>query len=99
MTTPPPDTRPGLTQQQLEQLTRAITEAMANMRGGASVHVTDPRLSKAIVWLLIAIGGIAITVGTWLVTDAVARGQLDARVVAILELHDKRLTRLEDRKP
>lgn len=90
-----PDTRPALSEEQLQRLLSAIQ----GMRGGASVSVTDPRLTKAIIWLLVTVGGITLTVGSWLVTDAVARGRLDERVVTILEQHDKRLDRLEERRP
>ncbi len=95
MSTPPSDTRPGISEEQLQRLIRAIQE----MRGGANVNVTDPRLSKAIVWLLGLIGSTVFIVGGWLITDNISQGRIMERVVTILEQHDKRLDRLEDRKP
>lgn len=94
MTATPPDTRSGhLTERELAIIERVLAS------GGARVSVSDPRLTKAIVGLLVAVGGITITVGTWLVTEAIARGRLDERVVTILEQHDRRLNRLEERRP
>lgn len=94
MSANPPDTRgPVLTEEQFQRF-------LAGMQGrGANVNVSDPRLTKAIIWLLITVGGITLTVGSWLVTDAIARGRLDERVVTILEQHESRIDRLEDRRP
>jgi hypothetical protein len=94
MSANPPDTRPpALTEEQFQRF-------LAGLHGrGANVNVTDPRLSKAIIWLLLTVGAVTLSVGGWLVTTTIANGRLDERVVTILEQHDRRLNRLEDRRP
>lgn len=95
MSAHPPDTRPGLSDRDL-----ALLERFSALIGaGARVSVTDPRVTKAIVWLLVAVGGITITVGTWLISESVSQGRLMERVVTILESHQRRIDKLEDRTP
>lgn len=101
MSAQPPDTRPPhlFSERDLHMLERLAT-VMGNLQGGARVNVTDPRLSKAIVWLLVAVGATVLSVGGWLVTDNIAQGRLMERVVTILEQQDRRLDKLEqERKP
>ena len=89
----------GISQEQFAALTQAMVEAIGRLPGGARVSVTDPRLTKAILWLLVAVGATSLTVGTWLVTEAIARGRIDERLTTLVEQHERRIDRLEDRKP
>lgn len=93
-----PETRPpALSDADFRTLERLmpVMRALQGLPGGANVNVTDPRLSKAIIWLLLAVGGITLSVGGWLITDNIAQGKLMERVVTILEQQDRRLDRLE----
>lgn len=99
MSAPPPDTRPPILSDRDIALFERLAAVLATLQGGARVNVTDARVSKAIVWLLVAVGTVTLSVGGWLITDNIAQGKLMERVVTILEQQEKRITKLEERRP
>lgn len=94
-----PDTRPAITEEQLQRLLAAI------QRSGASVNVADPRVSAVQAWILALVGaGVVAAMGwgakslsdlTTTMTLAIARQDQHGRM---LEDHESRL-RQEERKP
>ncbi len=93
------DTRPPALSERDAQLLERFMQALSTMQGGARVNVTDARVSKALAWLLGVVGVTALSVGGWIVTDNIAQGRLMERVVTILEQHERRLDRIEERRP
>lgn len=105
MSAQPPDTRPALTEEQLQRLIQAVQQ----MRGGASVNVQDPRLSAVRNWVLGVVGTGSISVMTWLcvtvnelritIASTAASSASQAAVTAdMLRDHEQRL-RVVERKP
>lgn len=94
-----PDTRtPVITEEQLERLLVAL------QRSGASVNVTDPRVSAVQAWILGLVGAGIVGAAAWgakslqdlttTVTLAIARQDIQAGVQAD---HEQRLRALERR--
>ncbi len=94
-----PDTRPPALSERDMQMLERLMQALATIQGGARVNVTDARVSRAIAALLGVVGVTVLSVAGWIVTDNIAQGRLMERVVTILEQHERRLNRLEDRRP
>lgn len=97
MTTP--DTRPAITEEQLQRLVHAI------QRSGASVNLSDPRVSQLQTWIIGVVGVGLIAAGAWVgqsiwalsatVTSAITR--LD-QYGTMLSDHEQRL-RQQEQKP
>jgi hypothetical protein len=96
----PPDTRPpAITEEQLQRLMHAI------QRSGASVNVSDPRVSAVQAWIIGLVGAGVVGSGLWgakslqelntTVTMAIARQDQQGRVQ---EDHEQRLRAMESRR-
>lgn len=96
----PPDTRtPVITEEQLQRIIQALE------RSGASVNVSDPRVSQVQTWILGLVGVGLIAAGTWvaqsigtLTTTVAGAVATIAQYGEILRDHEERL-RAEERKP
>lgn len=92
-------TRPSsLSQEEMDKL----LERLANT--GARITMTDPRVTQAQTWILIAVGSAFIACGGWLIQSVNALNATMGRVVTqneytVQSLHniDSRLDRQEDR--
>lgn len=89
-----PDTRPAITEEQLARLIAAI------QRSGASVNVTDSRLTSLQNWILAAVGAGLISAGIW-VGDKISDLSLSVALLqteqAAVSDHEQRLRALERR--
>jgi hypothetical protein len=99
MSHPPPDTRPpAITEEQLQRIIAAL------QRSGASVSVSDPRVSQVQTWILGLVGLGIIAAGGWVaqslsslsttVATAVTRQDQQGRTI---EDHEQRLRSVERR--
>jgi hypothetical protein len=99
MSTPPPDTRPpAITEAQLERIIHAMQQR------GATVNVTDPRVTAVQAWILGLVGSGVVGAAIWganslselttTVTIAIARQQEQGKVQ---DDHEARLRSLERR--
>jgi hypothetical protein len=92
-----PDTRPNaLSSRDIELLERMAALLRPT---GANVHTTDTRMSQLQFWALTTAGLIALGLITWGMGKIVEHGELMVHVTTTLQELDKRVTRLEDRKP
>ena len=90
-----PQTRPPvLSTADIERIVHALSK-----RGGANVSIQDPRVSQVQMWIFGLVGAGIVGAALW-----VANSISDLKVVAerqtvLIEQLERRITRLEERRP
>jgi predicted Zn-dependent protease len=80
----PPDTRPAITEEQLQRLIAAIQRS-----GGAHVEVSDPRVSQVQTWILGLVGVGVIAAGGWVAQSISTLSQTVSTAVTRLDQQDE----------
>lgn len=89
----PTTRRPVIAPEEVEKLVKAL-----EARGG-SVTIQDPRVSQVQTWLIGLVGTGAVIAMGWMANSIDNLNRTVERNNAQLEYMDRRIARLEDRKP